>query len=292
MFSFNEADILPLGNKPAPRLFLLGAGAMAEAFIRGIVRKGALQPEQIYVLNRSRGQRLMELQEEYGVVPAKSLMDAADAAVVVLAVKPADAAQALDELRPYLHGQLLISFAAGLSTEWLLEAIGNQAAVVRTMPNLPVAVESGVTAVAFAEHVTHKDRLLARFLLEQVGAVVEMEESLLDAATAFSGSGPGFVCYFLEAMEESARRLGFDEETARALLLHTVAGTAKVLLDWQLSPEILRRRVTSPRGTTHAGLQVFEQSGLKTFVNEALQAAAARSAEMGKQFKTKDRSKD
>ncbi len=268
-----------------PSLFVLGAGAMAEAFIRGLVRRQAIESSQIRVKNRSRRDVLDQLQNEYGITPAESLAEVADAAVVVLAVKPADTVLALEQLRPYLNGQLLLSFAAGIPIALLDQASGGKAAVVRTMPNLPVAVESGVTAVAFHAKVSSHQRLLARFLLEQVGAVVEMDEAMMDATTAFSGSGPGFVCYFLEAMEEAAEQLGFDEATARALLLHTVAGTARVLLDWKLSPEVLRRRVTSVGGTTHAGVQVFEQSGLKQAVSEALSAAASRSAEMGRIYR-------
>jgi len=266
------------------KLFVLGAGSMAEAFLRGVIIKKAVDPTNVYVLNRSNSERLQRLRAEYGIQISQNISDARDARVIVLAVKPMDAKSALEPLIPYLHGQVLISFAAGIPIEWLESETRNRAAVVRTMPNLPVAVLNGATALAASKVVSASELAYVRFLLEQVGTVVDLDESLMDAATAFSGSGPGFVCYFLEAMERAAVQLGFDELTARELLLQTVVGTAKTLQDWGLSPHELRRRVTSPNGTTHAGVQIFEQGRMNDIVCEGLKKAANRSTEMGKAY--------
>ncbi|MCL6637289.1 MAG: pyrroline-5-carboxylate reductase [Alicyclobacillus sp.] len=257
---------------------------MAEAFIRGVLQRGALQPAQLCVVSRNPQGRAVALQGQYGV-RAGSYAQAAQARLVLLAVKPGDAADALAQVEPYLHGQPLVSFAAGVTMRWLEEQVQGKSPVVRTMPNLPVAVLAGVTAVAFPEHgLLPADRAWIRFLLEQLGTVVEVPESLMDAVTAVSGSGPGFVCAFLEAMEQTAQRLGMDPQLARPLLLQTLAGTAQALREWELSPAELRQRVASPGGTTQAGLAVFERGGLAALVSEALTAAANRSAELGQAF--------
>ncbi|MCL6454308.1 MAG: pyrroline-5-carboxylate reductase [Alicyclobacillus sp.] len=267
----------------AHSLFLLGAGSMAEAFIRGLVSREAVPASDILVMNRSNRDRLSQLQAEYGVRPGRP-EDAAQARVVVLAAKPADAQAAITQVLPYLDGQVLLSFAAGVPIRWLEDATDGRAKVVRTMPNLPMAVLAGATAMSASPVVTADDLAYVRFLLEQTGIVVELEEHLMDAATAFSGSGPGFVSYFLEAMEDAAVRLGIDASTARKLLLQTVVGTARVLEEWGLSPHELRRRVTSPNGTTHAGMQVFTAHQLAATVDDALQAAARRATEMGQMY--------
>lgn len=263
------------------RIFVVGAGSMAEAFIRGIIERRAVDAERIQVVNRHRSERINLLQELYGVQAATGLAHAADADLIVLAVKPADVAGVLRSLSPYLDGQPILSFAAGVTLSHLSDLVERKSPVIRTMPNIPVAVLAGATAVSFAAEVQSADRELVRFLLEQVGKVVEVPEHLMDAATAFSGSGPGFVCYFLEAMENAAVDLGFAPEMARELLLQTVIGTAKTLGEWGLSPRELRERVTSPGGTTHAGISMLQAGNMEGVVKQALRAAKNRSQEMG-----------
>lgn len=267
------------------RVFVLGAGSMAEAFIRGVTEERAVTPGHVRVINRSGGGRLEELRDMYGISPAQSMAEAAQSDLVVLSVKPADMATALDQVRPYLNGQLLMSFAAGVTRAWITDQVDGRAHVIRAMPNLPVAVLAGATAVTFGPDIADGERQHVLYLLEQIGEVVELPESLMDAATAFSGSGPGFVCYFLEAMENAAVELGIPAETARALLLQTVVGTAKTLEYWGLTPAELRKRVTSPGGTTHAGVTAMQTGDLNGVVTEALRAAADRSAEMGRQYR-------
>lgn len=265
-------------------IFVIGAGAMAEAFIRGVTEQQAVSPDKIHVLNRSHSQRLADLADNYGITPARSIAEVAACRLIVLATKPADCATALGQAAPYLQGQLLVSLAAGVTIDFLHEAAQGKAAIVRTMPNIPVAVLEGVTAVAFQSSIQQRDRDDVLFLLRQIGDVVEIEEAMMDAVTAVSGSGPGFVCYFLEAMEEAAVKLGFTPQMARRLLLQTVVGTAKTLSEWGLTPRELRQRVTSPNGTTHAGVTQLEEGQVTAVVAGALQAAAARSAEMGRTY--------
>lgn len=266
------------------KIFIVGAGSMAEAFIRGIIENKAAAPAQIQVVNRTREARRKLLVDLYGVEIATDYEGAKTAELVVIAVKPADVLGALEQLTPYLHGQPVLSFAAGVTLDFMRGAIQFKSPMIRTMPNIPVAVLSGATAVSYSAEVSPEDQELVRYLLEQVGKVVEMPENLMDAATAFSGSGPGFVCYFLEAMENAAVSLGFEPEMARELLLQTVIGTAKTLGEWGLSPRELRERVTSPGGTTHAGVTEMQTGNLEGTVTLALQAARNRSEEMGRQY--------
>lgn len=275
--SEKDRTTVPDGSK----LYVVGAGSMAEAFIRGVLKQAAIWPENIYVSYRSNHERALRLAATYGVQITQDVSVVKDVRVVVLSVKPTDVATALAPLVSHLEGHTLVSFAAGVSISTLRELTKGKVGIVRTMPNLPAAVQSGATALCANSDVSAENLAYVRYLLEQVGCVVPLEESLMDAATAFSGSGPGFVSYFLEAMEAAAVRLGFSETVARQLLLHTAIGTAKALIEWELSPAELRRRVTSPNGTTYAGLTVMEDNHLAETVIEALRAAAARSAEMG-----------
>ncbi len=256
---------------------------MAEAFVKGVTSREAWPGERLCMVNRGRAQRLDELQERYGIVPAQ-WSAAAEARLVVVAVKPFDMAQALTQLSPWLHGQPVLSFAAGVPLAWMREQIARKSPVIRTMPNIPVAVLAGAVALTFEEETSPADRELVTYLLGRLGEVVEVQENLMDAATAFSGSGPGFVSYFLEAMEEAAVDLGFTPEMARELLLQTVVGTALTLREWGISPQELRRRVSSPGGTTEAGVGVMKEGDLPGLVHRALQAAAARSTEMGRSY--------
>lgn len=263
------------------RIFVIGAGAMAESFIRGVLHHPSVQPSDVSVVNRVRADRLLHLVESHNVRAAKSLSEAEGAEVIILAVKPHDVFAALKNLTPYLHGQTIISFAAGVTIASMNRATQGRAQVIRTMPNVPVAVLEGAIAMAVSHGVDIERVQQAKQLLSELGLVIELEESMMDAATAFSGSGPGFVSYFLEAMEEAAVALGFSAEMARSLLIQTVVGTARVLEEWRLSPSELRERVTSPNGTTHAGVTVMEQYRMREVIGEALQAAANRSREMG-----------
>ncbi|WP_067622989.1 pyrroline-5-carboxylate reductase [Alicyclobacillus acidiphilus] len=266
------------------RIFILGAGAMAEAFIKGVVSQHLIEPQRIRVLNRQRPERLRALNDLYGVTPAESVREARDADVIVLAVKPYDVKEACQSLTPYLDGQTIISFAAGIPIRFMQEATGGRAQIVRTMPNVPVAVLEGAIALSAAPDVDGDRIDQAKTLLSKLGTVVELEESMMDAATAFSGSGPGFVSFFLEAMELAAVDLGFSAEMARSLLIQTVVGTAKVLEEWGLSPTELRERVTSPNGTTHAGLTILSERNVQQAIADALRQAQLRSVEMGTEY--------
>ncbi|MCL6598609.1 MAG: pyrroline-5-carboxylate reductase [Alicyclobacillus macrosporangiidus] len=264
-------------NTWSGEIFVIGAGSMAEAFIRGVTETHTVAPHQIAVTNRSNRERLARLAQEYGVRVAGSLSEAAAARLIVVATKPSDVDGALAAILPHLHGQLLLSFAAGIPIDRLRQQSQGKVCPIRTMPNIPVSVLAGMTTVTFGEGVTNADKQDVLLLLSQLGEVAEIPESLMDAATAVSGSGPGFLCYLLEAMEEAAISRGFEAELARRLLLQTLIGTARTLSEWGLSPGELRRRVTSPGGTTFAGLEVMRTGEVHHLLGKALHAAAERS---------------
>jgi pyrroline-5-carboxylate reductase len=150
------------------------------------------------------------------------------------------------------------------------------------MPNLPVSVSSGTTAVAFSQDVGREERTVVLRLLEQLGDAVEMPEDMMDAVTALSGSGPGFLCYVLESIEDAAVSLGFTPELARRMLLSTLTGTVRTLNEWDLSPRELRLRVMSPGGTTSAGVEVLEKNQVRKSIAKAIVTAAEKSEELGR----------
>jgi len=264
-------------------IFVIGAGSMAEALIRGVVEGGVVPPQQIVVQNRSRRDRILHLCETYGVRAAAGWSDVAHARWLVVATKPADAASALQSARPFVTDQVILSFAAGITLAQLSDWAGGLCSVVRTMPNIPVSVGAGMTAVCFADGVQPADRDSVGRLLEQLGSVAKIDESLMDAATALSGSGPGLICFFLEGFEQAAVQLGFTPDLARTFLLQTLKGTAQTLDEWGLTPAELREKVTSPGGTTFAGLEVLHQGGVAEVLTNALAAAARRSVELSEQ---------
>ncbi len=268
-------------------IFVIGSGAMAEAFVRGIVGQQAVIAHNVHVLNRNHPEKLQEMASVYGIHPASDMAGIAKSRIVVLATKPKDAENAIKSALPYLNGQLLVSLAAGVHIEFLQTVCEGRAKIVRTMPNIPVAVLEGVTAVSFADGIQESDKKDVLFLLQQIGDVVEIPEDMMDSVTAVSGSGPGFVSYFLEAMEDAAVKLGFQPALARRLVLQTVIGTAKTLSEWSLSPRQLRERVTSPGGTTEAGLVELKAGELAQCVMKAMEACSAKSAEMGRSFTVK-----
>jgi pyrroline-5-carboxylate reductase len=261
-------------------IFVIGAGSMAEAFIRGVTGTKTVSADQIRVINRSCQERLRHVQTTYGVRAAESWQEVANARLVIVATKPVDVEAALHSAAPYLRGQPVLSFAAGVPLTRLHSYCQGRGVPIRTMPNIPVSVLAGMTTVTFSDEVSDADRQDILMLLRQLGDVVEIPESLMDAATALSGSGPGFLCYLLEAMEEAAVGMGFDRELARKLTLQTVIGTARTLDEWGLSPRELRRRVTSPGGTTFAGVEVLKTREVNRVLGDALQAAAERSRQV------------
>ncbi len=264
-------------------IFYLGAGAMSEAMIKGLINAGLVAPEHMTVSNRKRAERLHELHETYGVrVSQDKLREVAEADIVVLAAKPFDLVNALREIAPALtHHHLVISVAAGIATETLEECLEEQVPVIRAMPNASCFVQASATAICKGRWTTSAHVETAQQIFSAIGTSVMVEEALMDAVTGLSGSGPAYFYYVVEALLKGGQACGLPEETCRALLLQTIYGAAKMLLETGKEPQELRRQVTSPNGTTMAGVAILDQADVQQLFVQTVQRATARAAELG-----------
>ncbi|AMA71918.1 MULTISPECIES: pyrroline-5-carboxylate reductase [Aneurinibacillus] len=262
----------------------LGAGSMAEAMISGLVNKNLLPSKQICALNRSNSTRIRELATRYGISILRKEEAIRTADIIILAVKPKDIDAAIAEIQSFTRPkQLFISVLAGISTDYISHLLGHQAPVIRTMPNTSAAVGLSATAIASGAFATEKDMELAMQIFQAIGIVETVKEKDLHAVTGLSGSGPAYVYYLVEAMEAAGREIGLAPEVARRLILQTIIGAAHMLRDRQEEPALLRKQVTSPNGTTAAGIAVLEERGFQEAMLACIKRAAERSAEMGKQ---------
>jgi len=259
----------------------IGAGNSAEAMIRGL-RAAGVEGSRILVTTRSRFQRLEQLRVSLGIVPVRDKTAlAAGAATLILAMKPQDLHDAMADLGPHVTGRhLVISLLAGVRCA-TVEAFVDQTPVVRAMPNLPMAVGASTTALAYGRYVTDEHRTAARALFDLVGQTVEVHEDLMDAVTAVSGSGPAYVYLLMEALIDAALQVGFSLDIAKEMAVQTIFGTAKLVKETGADPADLRRRVTSPGGTTAAAVAVLEERGFRAALIDAVLKATDRARELG-----------
>jgi pyrroline-5-carboxylate reductase len=258
----------------------IGAGNMAEAILRGLLRAG-VSADRLSASDVD-PERRRALREALGVYTTESNAEVAQRAeVVVLAVKPQQLESATQTL-PRDGGPLYLSIVAGATTAGLRRLLGAGARIVRSMPNTPALVGAGITAVASDGGAEPADVERACAILRAVGEVVQVPEAALDAVTGLSGSGPAYVFLFIEALTEAGVREGLGSATARALALETVYGAARLARETGEQPALLRERVTSPGGTTSAGLAALESGGFRAALLAAVRAATQRSRELGK----------
>jgi pyrroline-5-carboxylate reductase len=259
----------------------IGAGNMATALIEGLIRTG-FAPGQLHASDRS-DERLRALAARGVQTSTDNATVVAASDIVVLAVKPQVLGGVLQELREVLRARprLLISIAAGIQIQSLQEWTHPAQAIVRCMPNTPALVQAGASGLYANTAVSAEQKQQAAAIMEAVGIACWLDqEQQLDAVTALSGSGPAYFFLMMEAMEAAGTALGLSAEVARRLCLQTAFGAAKLALESTVEPSELRRRVTSPGGTTEAALKQFEGDGYRELVTRALTAAAARSAEL------------
>lgn len=261
----------------------LGAGNMAGALIRGLIGTGTIEPSQVIASDPDTA-RLETLASELGIGTASSNSAALnDADVVFLATKPQAFRLLLPDVEEALRpNALVISIAAGISTPIIERRLPDGTRVVRSMPNTPALVGAGATAIARGANATDADLDLAEQLFQSVGLVVRVPEEQLDAVTALSGSGPAYVFAMIEALRDAAVREGLPEDVALELAAQTVRGAARLLIEGSDTPETLRERVTSPGGTTRAGLDALESASFADAVGGAVRAATRRSTELRK----------
>jgi pyrroline-5-carboxylate reductase len=270
----------PLASRP---IGFIGAGNMAEALIRGLVRGGHIPGGRVLASGR-RAERLDELRATYGIVTTLDNREVARVAeILVLSVKPQILQKVLrevgDQIRP---GALVISIAAGVDTETIEEGLAESVRVVRAMPNVPATVGAGATAIAPGRRAGDADLDTARAIFDAVGITVALDESHLDAVTGLSGSGPAYIFLILEALADAGVKVGLSRRDAQRLAAQTVMGSAKLLLDTDEHPGRLKDMVTSPGGTAIAGLHTLEEGGLRTTLINAVETATKRARELGR----------
>jgi pyrroline-5-carboxylate reductase len=259
---------------------IIGVGAMGEALVSGLLAAG-WEPSEISLCVR-RPERGDELAARTGCpVTFKPAEAVVGRDLVVVSVKPRDVAAVLDSLAGHLEsGQTVLSLAAGITTATYEKEVGS-IPVVRAMPNTPALVRQGVTGIAAGRHAGEEHLAVARQVLDAVGSVRVMDESLLDAVTAVSGTGPAYVFLLAEALTEAAMREGLPRDVAESFVNRTIRGAGHLLTDTDRSPAQLRYEVTSPGGTTAAAMHVLEERGFRALVEDAVRAAAVRAAQLG-----------
>jgi len=273
--------------KVGRKLGFIGAGNMGDALLRGLLRTGASTPGEIWASDRDPA-RLEEMQRVHGIHTGDNPAVVRAADVVILAVKPQIMDRVLREIAPAVdHTKLVVSIAAGVPIGAIERRLHPPARIVRTMPNTPALVGSGVTVLAPGEHATAEDLQVAERIFKSVGQTVVMDEYQLDAVTGLSGSGPAYVFLIIEALSDAGVKVGLSRQHSQLLAAQTVLGSARLLLETGEHPGLLKDRVTSPGGTAIAGLHTLEAGGLRTTLIDAVEAATRRSRELGEEFLAK-----
>lgn len=270
------------------KIGFIGGGTMANAIVRGLLEAEVCEPNQLRASD-PRSEQRDHLQKLHGITGCADNAEVARFAdVLVLATKPQVFDRLLTEIAPHVGPTtLVVSIAAGVSIAAIERALQPGVRVVRTMPNTPAQVGAGATGIAAGTHATDDDIALVCRLFESVGVVEVLEESLLDAVTGLSGSGPAFIFVIIEALSDAGVKMGLHRQTAQKLAAQTVYGSARLLLETGEHPGRLKDMVASPGGTTIAGLHTLEAGGLRTTLIDAVQAATHRSAELGQQLDAK-----
>jgi pyrroline-5-carboxylate reductase len=269
-----------------PRIAILGAGSMGGAILQGLVASGAA-PAGVTVTNRTTA-KADELAALDGVTsvalerhPSGNVDAVTDAGIVLIGVKPAMVPDLLREITPALRpGAVVVSLAAGVTIATFERILGPDAVVVRSMPNTPAVVRQAVTGIAAGSRADTAAMALVRQLFETVGAVIEVPEAQIDALSTISGSGPAYVFLLIEQLTRAASAKGFAPDDARLMAEQTFIGAAALLAASGEDPAELRRRVTSPKGTTERAIAVLEEAHLDEVFGRATDAALARAREL------------
>ena len=264
------------------KIGFLGGGRMAEALIKGILNADLAEASQIMVMDPDVNRRTL-LEETYAITCATDQAEVADCSILVLAVKPQIVGSLLETCSEWLGANhLIISIAAGVKLAFMEERLHADCRVIRVMPNTPALVLEGASVLSAGSNAGDADMETANSIFAAIGKSVILPESYLDAVTGLSGSGPAYVFQFIESLMDGAVKVGLSQQDARILVLQTVFGSVKLAMDSDEHPAQLRSMVTSPGGTTIAGLHELEKAGFKAGIMNAVEAATKRSEELGK----------
>ena len=262
-----------------PQTAIIGAGVMGETLLSGLVRAGRRVDNLL--VGEKRPERAHELEEQYGVAVVSNAEAARKADTVALVVKPQDMDALLEEISDHVaEHNLVVSLAAGITTEFLESRLPGGSSVVRVMPNTPALVDQGMAAISAGKHCDASHLAEAADLMRSCGKVLEVAEKHQDAVTAISGSGPAYIFYVVEAMIEAGVVLGLPRATATELVIQTLYGSATMLRETGTHPVVLREQVTSPGGTTASALRELEIHKVRAAFLAAMEAARDRSREL------------
>jgi len=262
------------------RLGIIGGGNMGLAIARGAVAADVLRPAELIVTHVEPAR--LDLLTPLGCDVTGSAAEAARAEQVLLAVKPQGFAPLAEKLGTLERPTVVITIMAGIGSADIRRRLGDNARVIRVMPNTPCQLGEGMTGIALGAGAEPGDEKLAWHIFEAIGRTTLLEESLMHAVTAVSGSGPAYVYLLAELMEQAAIKIGLDEATARLLVVQTIIGAGRMLRETGVEPAELRRVVTTPAGTTAAALEVMIERDLPQILIDALRAARDRGIDLGK----------
>lgn len=265
------------------KIGFIGAGAIAEALLVGLLANEEVKAKDIAFVNKSNQHRLQYLTNRYHLLPIaeqKEMVLSAD--VIILAVKPQVANEMLAEWGPkFRQGQQIISVIAGITTSHIESFLRDEISVIRSMPNTSSTIGMSATAITAGKYASEEDMRRAEKIFQGVGTVVALEEHLMDAVTGLSGSGPAYFYLMVEGLELAAQKVGLPREVSRQLILQTLIGASHMLMETGKKPEVLRQEITSEGGTTAAGLQVMKEYKFIEGLEKTIEAAVNRSKEMG-----------
>jgi pyrroline-5-carboxylate reductase len=265
------------------KIGFIGSGNMGEALISGLVLSESTSPENI-ICSDIREEPLQNIQEKYGIATTTSNVEVVkNSEIIIYATKPQILAAVLKETAEVLDkSKLVISIAAGVPLAAIASGLKKELRLIRVMPNICAFVKESATAIAAGEYVNNGDIEIAKAIFDSVGITVFIEENILmDAFTGLSGSGPAYVFLIIDAMADAGVKMGLSRRDSLLLSAQTVMGSAKLLLETNEHPGQLKDRVTSPGGTSIAGIHTLEQGGLRTTIMDAVEAATNRSSELG-----------
>ena len=264
------------------KIGFIGTGKMGTALIKGLVETGAVESKKIYASDVSEAV-LKNAVQEYHIIPCSENDDLVNKSdVIVLAVTPQILESVLHGIKDQIRkDHIVISIAAGTPIRFIQEHLNAEAKIIRVMPNITATVNEAPSAISLGPNVSYEDAQIAKTIFESVGRTVVVPESLMDAVTGLSGSGPAFVAIFIEAMADAGVYCGLDNGTALMLAAQTVLGSAKMVLDLGIHPSRLKEMVTSPAGTTIRGIHRLEENRFRAGIMDAVIAATNRSAELG-----------
>ncbi len=268
------------------RITFVGAGSMAESIIKGLISKKMIPSQNIIATNRTDDERLECLEEKYGIqISYEDERILTDTDLIILAMKPKDAQSGLERIRPYVkESHIIASVMAGITTGFIEEVLDGPYPVIRTMPNTSSEIGLSTTTLCMGKNTTIIHAQAVEELFKAIGSVTIVQERDMDATTALAGSGPAFLYYIAEAMKQAAQSLEMDEDKARELIADTMIGAGQMMKESSLDLDQLRINITSPGGTTAAGLDALMEHHVDEAFKRCILEAAKRSKELQRHF--------